>query len=103
MRNKYLILLSAALCACTVQLPEIAVTTATDLVPMTFTGLQDNAGITKTSLGGDYSIRWSNSDAITVFSTTGEAGEAFNVESTENDGAVATFSGLTPVTSNDYY
>lgn len=103
MRKQFLILLSAALCACTVQLPEIAVTPATDLVPMTFTGLQDNAGITKTSLGGDYSIRWSNSDAITVFSTTGEAGETFNVESTENDGAVATFSGLTPVTSNDYY
>ena len=102
--KKSVLLLCAALCACTIQGPEVIVVPSSSLVQMSFTGIQDDAGnFSKTTLGGDYSIRWSGSDAITVFSLTGEAGTTFNVASTENDGTVATFTGLTHATANGYY
>lgn len=71
---------------------------------MTFTGSQEEAsGGSKTTLGTDFTIHWSTSDAITIFSQTGLAGDTFSVSSTENDGTVATFTGLTHESSNGYY
>ena len=104
MRINPFLLLIAGVCACTPQSPDIFDNPSDNLVSMTFTGTQDDAmGGSKTSLAGDYSIRWSTSDAISLFATTGQAGATFNVSSTENDGALATFTGLTHETSNGYY
>lgn len=104
MKLKYLCLLAAVLCACTPQSPDIFENPSDKLVQMTFTGSQEGASAgSKTTLGSDFSIHWSTSDAITVFAATGQAGTTFNVSSTENDGTVATFTGLTHETSNGYY
>ena len=106
MKNKYFILsmLAVALSACTALVPEIVITPDSGLCQMTFTGVPDDSGAgTKTALGDGYSIRWSNSDVITVFAATGEAGTDFTVASIGSDGAVATFTGLTHETANGYY
>lgn len=73
-----------------------------DLIPLTFTAYQEELP-TKTSLGADYSILWSGSDAVSLFASTGAAGTSFGVSSTSDEGRVATFTGLTPASSNGYY
>ena len=103
MKFYHFLFLSIGICSCTPQSPEVLDAPSNKFVEMTFTGQQEASGSTKTTLGSDYSIHWSSSDAITVFALTGQAGESFNVASTENDGTVATFTGLTPETSNGYY
>ena len=75
---------------------------SSQLIPMTFKAYADESP-TKTSLGEDYGIRWSTADEVTLFAATGAAGERFRVESTQNEGRVATFTGLSPATSNGYY
>lgn len=55
---------------------------------------------TRVSLGGDGSLIWSTSDAITLFPATG--GHAlFNCSGLSNDGRSAIFSGVAPL--SDYY
>ena len=104
MKMNWLLLIVGALCACSQHIPEPAPTPSGDMVPMTFCGSQENCpDATRTSLGNDYSIRWSTSDAVTIFARTGQEGDSFQVSSTENDGTVATFSGLTHESSNGYY
>ena len=92
-----IVLAAALLCACT--------RTGVEECPggplhMSFRGTTETP--TRTSLGSGYSVRWSTSDAVTLFSGTG-AGSTFKVASTENDGLTATFTGLTPESSNGYY
>lgn len=73
-----------------------------ELIQLRFRAMQeDNA--TKTTLGDDYSVRWSTSDAVSLFAATGSAGTPFTVESVEDDGRVAVFTGLTPESANGYY
>ena len=71
-------------------------------IPYTFRASHEEEA-TKTSLGADYGIRWSTSDQVTLFAGTGVAGTAFQVSSTESDGEIATFTGLTTASSNGYY
>ena len=73
----------------------------TDLVALNFTGITDD-GLSKTSLGNDFSIVWSTEDDITVFPGTDAAGVGFDVTATERDGHEATFSG-TAAASEVYY
>lgn len=83
-------------------IPETTDITGEDnLLEMRFTGYTEDG--TKTTLGADYSIRWGASDAVSIFPGTGVAGTEFQVASTEDDGRVATFTGLTHATSNGYY
>ena len=91
-------LLPLALClfACSPETPE----SSGNMVIKTFTAYPE--ALTRTSLDSSYGIRWSTSDAITVFSGTGSAGTTFNVASTSSDGSVATFSGLTSQSSADF-
>lgn len=100
--NISLILLIVLLQSCAGALTEtIDTPNENNLVEMRFTGYAEDG--TKTTLGADYSIRWSASDAVSLFAGTGVAGTEFNVASTEDDGRVATFTGLTKATSNGYY
>lgn len=48
----------------------------------------------KTTLGGDFSIRWQSWDKITVFSGPNVSGSEFTVSSLANDNKKANFSGL---------
>ena len=95
--KKYLIIALAALLACSRELPA----EMPELVSMTFTAYPET--LVKSTLGSDYSIRWSTSDEITLFSSIGTAGATFHVAATEDEGRVATFTGLTPVSANNYY
>ena len=99
--KKAMILLFAALCACSPFSVELSQTVGSGLREMTFTAYQED--LTKTSLGADYTVRWSNSDEVTLFAATGSAGETFSVSSASGDGLTATFTGLTHETSNGYY
>ncbi|MBP5522210.1 MAG: phosphodiester glycosidase family protein [Bacteroidales bacterium] len=103
MKFNRLLFLVIGVCACTPQNPEIFERSSGELVEMTFTGLQEASGATRTTLGPDYSIHWSSSDAVSIFAATGQAGTTFNVASTEKDGTVASFTGLSHETSNGYY
>lgn len=104
MKRNCLLLFAAVFCGCAPQSPDIFDDPADQLKLMTFTGSQEEAsGGSKTTLGTDFTIHWSTSDAITIFSQTGQAGDTFSVSSTENDGTVATFTGLTHESSNSYY
>ncbi len=104
MKRNCLLLFAAVFCGCAPQSPDIFDDPADQLKLMTFTGSQEEAsGGSKTTLGTDFTIHWSTSDAITIFSQTGLAGDTFSVSSTENDGTVATFTGLTHESSNGYY
>ena len=100
--NKNMLVLAILLAACAgEEVPSRMQADDPQLIPMTFTARVDDG--TKTTLGEDYSIRWSQSDQVTLFASTGNAGTTFNVASTESDGLVATFTGLSPETSNGYY
>jgi hypothetical protein len=72
------------------------------LLSFRLVGVQENEP-TKTTLGVDYGIIWSASDAVTLFASAGAPGSAFQVESVQDDGRKAVFTGLTPASSNDYY
>ncbi len=85
--------------SCTEKLPQDS---TGELLPLVFRASHENE-VTKTSLGSDRSIRWSTSDQVTLFSGTGVAGSSFQVSSTEDDGRIATFTGLTTASSNGYY
>ena len=102
MKINYLCLLASVLAACSPLNPDVTEIPSDGLVQMTFKGRAEG-GQTKTSLDSDYSIRWSTSDAVTIFASTGTAGSTFNVSGTEENGKVATFSGLSHSTSNGYY
>lgn len=112
MKTRYLYILSALLLtACAQELPEEPITQqepeTQELIPdgfqrMTFAAEAEETA-TKTTLGTDFSIHWSSSDAISLFATTGAAGERFSVATTTDEGRKATFSGLSPETSNGYY
>lgn len=92
----------ALLCACSQEMLPLGETELSgELVPMSFVAYPDSP--TKTALGADYSIRWSTSDKVSLFSSTGSAGAEFSVAETQADGTVATFTGLTHATSNGYY
>ena len=93
-----LILCALAMCACTKEAPSRA---PGDLLQMTFRGSVEES--TRTSLGSGCSTVWSKSDKVTLFSGTGTSGASFSVASTESGGTVATFTGLTPQSSNGYY
>ena len=91
----------------------IAATIACNKVEQSFDNASDNlttlsfqasgADFTKTSLGSDFSILWSTSDKITVFSGENFATSSeFAVESVAENNHVATFSGLAAV-SPEYY
>lgn len=97
----YLIMLSAAVLAlaCSREMP--AVEEEPECFPMTFTACPETP--VKTTLGADYSIRWSTSDQITLFASTGTAGASFSVSATEDEGKTATFTGLSPLSANGYY
>lgn len=100
--NKNMLVLAILLAACArEEVPSRMQADDPQLIPMTFTARVDDG--TKTTLGEDYSIRWSQSDQVTLFASTGSTGTTFNVASTESDGLVATFTGLSPETSNGYY
>ena len=102
MKKRLLAILVPLLCACTQEVPFVQeVPEESSWIRMEFTARQEP--LTKTSLGADYSIRWSSSDKVTLFSSTGTAGAEFTVSATEEDGKVATFTGLTAATSNGYY
>lgn len=96
--KRYLLVAAALLCACTREMPFES---NSPLISMTFTATQEV--LTKTSLSADYGIRWSTADQISVFSSTGIAGSTFAVASTEADGSIATFTGLTTESANGYY
>ena len=70
---------AALLCAACVQ-ENIPEETSSPLVPMTFTAVQE--GLTKTTLGSDYSIRWSTTDQISIFSASNAPGAIFSVSAT---------------------
>lgn len=72
-----------------------------ELVSMTFKAYPETP--VKTSLGEDYGIRWSTTDQVSLFSSVGTQGAVFTVDETEAEGAVATFTGLTPLSSVGYY
>ena len=86
-----------ALLACSREMPA----PMQEPVSMTFTAYPESP--VKTTLGADYGIRWSTSDEITLFSSVGTEGAAFQVAATEDEGRVATFTGLSPVSSIGYY
>ncbi|MBO6169316.1 MAG: phosphodiester glycosidase family protein [Bacteroidales bacterium] len=98
------LIFACALCACTPLSTEGIKSLPDGLISMSFTGVQEGGSeATKTSLGSDFSIHWSSSDEVTIFARTGEAGETFKVASTESDGTVATFTGLSHESANGYY
>lgn len=92
-----LILTAVAIVACSREMPV----ETPALVPMTFIARPEAP--VKTTLGADYSIRWSTSDRISLFSSTGTAGSVFQVASTEDEGRTATFTGLSPLSAIGYY
>ncbi|MBO4742728.1 MAG: hypothetical protein J5533_03740, partial [Bacteroidales bacterium] len=98
MRGFDTLLLMLALCACTKEAPSQV---PEALTPMTFRGSVEAS--TRTSLGSGYSTVWSDSDKITLFSSTGTAGSTFSIASTEAGGTIATFTGLSPQSANGYY
>ena len=113
MRTRYLMLMAAlVLAACAQELaPEpqepAGEEPTVEQIPegyreMTFAAESEGTA-TKTTLGPDFSIRWSTSDEIALYAATGAAGERFTVASTTDEGRKATFSGLSPETSNGYY
>lgn len=73
------------------------------LLKLSFTACNDTSPLSKTALGPGYSVLWSASDKIALFPESGAAGSSFNVASIEDGGRTATFTGLTPATSNGYY
>ena len=85
-------------CACN----SAALEPENPLLSLRLVGVQENEP-TKTTLGVDYGIIWSASDAVTLFASAGAPGSAFQVESVQDDGRKAVFTGLTPASSNDYY
>ena len=95
-----LIVCALAMCACTKEAPSQASVNG-DLLQLTFRGSVEEC--TRTSLGSGYSTVWSKADKVTLFSATGTSGATFSVSSTESGGTVATFTGLTPQSSNGYY
>lgn len=98
--KKMIYIILAALCACSPESPDRA-PDQSGMIRKCFTASQES--VTRTTLDSGYGIRWNSSDAISLFATTGSAGSTFTVESTDNDGLTATFSGLTPESSNGYY
>lgn len=98
--KKISLIILAALCACSLELPD-GVPAPSWSVRMRFTACPEAP--TRTSLDSGFNIRWSRSDAISLFAATGSEGASFTVESTEQDGTIAVFSGLTPESSNGYY
>lgn len=99
MKKFYSVFLLLSYIACTDRLAQEA---SGEWIPYTFRASHE-VEATKTSLGADNGICWSTSDQVTLFSGTGVAGSTFQVSSTESDGAIATFTGLTTASSNDYY
>ena len=98
--KQYLMAAAALLCAACVQ-ENIPEETSSPLVPMTFTAVQE--GLTKTTLGSDYSIRWSTTDQISIFSASNAPGAIFSVSATADEGATASFTGLSPESASGYY
>lgn len=88
------------LLACTPVAPA-TVANPSGLIPMTFTASSEMP--TRTALSSTYGILWSSSDAVTLFASTGTEGSTFKVSSTQDGGSVATFTGLSPQTSNGWY
>lgn len=88
-------------CACRQDVAPETPQPADGLISLTLTAIPETP--TRTSLGEDFSIRWSNADQISLFASTGTAGKVFTVASTEQEGRVATFTGLTPQSSTGYY
>ena len=74
-----------------------------ELLKLSFTACGDESPLTKTSLGDGYRVLWSNSDKISLFAESGASGTEFSVASIADGGRSATFTGLTPATSNGYY
>ena len=106
--KKYIYILAvsfaAALLSCSKEQenPQENNSATINLQKITFTGLTDD-GLTKTSLGENYSIYWSTSDAINVFS--GESfstNTRFQVSEEPSNPRVANFEGLAEV-STEYY
>lgn len=103
--QKFIIPFAACLllmCSCADRLMETPVQEEAP-VPVTFRAVHEEGPEGKSTLGADFSIRWSNSDEITLFASTGSTGATFTVSGTEEDGKVATFTGLTTESSNGYY
>ncbi|MBO4455636.1 MAG: phosphodiester glycosidase family protein [Bacteroidales bacterium] len=96
----HLCILAALLCACSPERPD-SLAASSNLIRMTFTASGEAS--TKTSLTSSYGIKWSTADAVTLFASAGTAGSEFKVSSTEENGAVATFTGLSPESSTGYY
>ena len=94
-----LCILAALLCACSPTLPDSSAA-PNGLRQMSFTASAEAP--TKTSLSTSYGIRWSTADAVTLFAGTG-TGNEFKVSSTQDDGAVATFTGLSQESAIGYY
>ena len=88
------------LLACTPEAPA-TVANPSGLIPMSFTASSETP--TRTTLSSTYGILWSSSDAVTLFASTGTEGSTFKVSSTQDGGSVATFTGLSPQTSNSWY
>lgn len=95
-----ILFVAAAVSSCTDRLLTDPVNA---LLPMTFRAVQEETSLTKTTLAGNYSIRWSTTDEVSLFAATGVAGSSFQVVSTKADGSIATFSGLTTESANGYY
>ena len=97
-------LLGVALLAAVACNKEIAApieNASANLVPMTFTAFND-PDLSRTYLSEDFGVRWATSDDITVFAGENAAGARFEVESVEDEGVSATFTGLADV-SPVYY
>lgn len=91
-------LLASLVCSCT----QVVVETApADVRQMSFTAIFDPE--TKTTLQEGRHVRWSASDAVSLFASTGTKGSIFKVSSLESGGAVATFTGQLPESTADCY
>lgn len=100
--KKYFYLLAiatAALFACTKE-PSTQEPSSSQQ-KLTFTGITDD-GLTKTTLGSDFTIVWSTQDDITVFPGKNAVGVQFDVTATAREGREATFEG-TASSASTYY
>lgn len=99
MKKFYSLFMLLVAVSCTDRLAQEA---AGEMLSLVFRASHENE-ITKTSLGTGNGICWSTSDQVTIFSGTGVSGTSFRVSSTESEGSIATFEGLTAASSNGYY
>ena len=91
MKRFHIALFCILACACTAVIPEPE---PQELEMMSFTAMpEEHLETTKTSLDSSYGICWGQTDAISMFRTTGGHGVNFSVSSIEQNGAVASFTG----------